>query len=93
MDLIAILTQYIAPVIVVICLAVGWCIKNLVSNDRLDDFIPTIAAVLGVAMAIWANLGNPVTPDVIALGLVSGLASTGLYEAMTHWVERGGDVS
>ena len=88
MDIIAFVTQHLVPVIVGICLIVGYCIKNIVKNDRLDDFIPTIGALLGLLIALWANVGQPVTPDVVFTGLASGLASTGLYEAVTHWLRN-----
>ena len=80
------LTAYIVPVIVGICLIVGYCIKKFVKNDRLDDFIPTIACVLGAILAVWVNMG--ISPDILLMGMASGLASTGMYEMVTHWVDK-----
>lgn len=80
------LTAYIVPVIVGICLIAGYCIKRFVQNDRLDDFIPTIACGLGAVIAIWANMS--ITPEILLMGMASGLASTGMYEMVTHWIEE-----
>lgn len=76
------------PVIVGICAIVGWLIKR-VDNDRLHDFIPTIVCVLGLALAIInANMnGDVITLEVIFAGMASGLASTGCYEMVLHWID------
>lgn len=73
------ITEYISPVALVICLAAGYIIKNLVPNDAVNRFIPCIVAVLGVAIVVWGEFA--ISPDILAAGLISGLASTGLYEA------------
>ena len=80
------LTQYIVPVIVGICLITGFCIKKIFKNDRLDDFIPTIACVLGLIIAVWANAAF--SPEIILTGMASGLASTGMYEMVSHWLKE-----
>jgi hypothetical protein len=72
-------TEYISPIALVICLAVGYIIKNLIANETIDRFIPCIVGILGIAICAWVEWS--ITPQVIALGLISGLASTGLYEA------------
>ena len=79
------LTQYLVPVIVGICLIVGYCIKSFIKNDRLDDFIPTIECVLGLLIAVWIH--GTITPDIALTGMASGLASTGLFEMVTHWLK------
>ena len=80
------LNAYIVPVIVGICLIMGYCVKKFVKNDRLDDFIPTFACVLGTVIAVWNS--GAINPDILLMGMASGLASTGLYEMVTHWVEK-----
>lgn len=80
------LNAYIVPVIVGICLIMGYCIKKFVKNDRLDDFIPTFACALGTVIAVWNS--GAINPDILLMGMASGLASTGLYEMVTHWVEQ-----
>lgn len=73
------ITDYISPIALVICLAVGYVLKHVVRTDVVNRWIPCIVAVLGVAMVAWAEWGF--SPDILAAGLISGLASTGLYEA------------
>lgn len=86
---ISFITDYIYPVALVICLAVGYIIKHAVPDERVDRFIPVIVGMLGIVICAWAEWS--LTPTVIALGLISGLASTGLYEAFTQIVGKAGD--
>lgn len=71
-------TDYISVLTVVICCCVGYVVKHFVPGDMINRFIPLIAAVLGVVISVWSAAAF--TPQVLAIGLVSGLASTGLYE-------------
>lgn len=80
------LTQFSIPVIVGICLCVGYILKNVVTTDKVNKFIPLIMGVLGLGLNMWINLG--VSPDIILGGLVSGLASTGLYEAFRQFIKK-----
>ena len=72
------LTEYMVPVIMGICLIVGYILKHWV-KDADNRLIPTVCAVLGVAIAIWMEWA--VTPEILLKGLASGLASTGLHQA------------
>lgn len=78
-DLNATLGTFAVPVVVVVCLCVGYVIKNVVPSEAANRWIPLTVAVLGVLINAWCA-GFAVTPEVVAGGLVSGLASTGLYE-------------
>lgn len=80
------LNDYMIPVIVGICLAVGYIVKHWI-KDVDNKIIPTLCAVLGVLVALWMNWGN-ITPEVILSGLASGLASTGLHQAFTQLINR-----
>ena len=80
------LNGYMVSVIVGICLCVGYIVKKWV-KDIHNRFIPTICGVLGLIVALWMNKWS-VTPDVILEGLFSGLASTGLYEALRNHLEK-----
>ena len=73
------LNAYIMPVVLVICLCIGFIIKNLIPGNKINKLIPLVVGLLGVLISIW-NADWTLTPDVIAIGLVSGLASTGAYE-------------
>lgn len=80
-------TTYIVPVIVGICLIVGFLIKNFTGAE--NKYIPVVVTVLGVALAVWMNW-PAVTPEVILGGAVSGLASTGMHQLFKQWIENGG---
>lgn len=79
---ISFITEYISPISLMICLVVGFIIKTCTTNEVLHRFIPCIAAGLGVIICCWDAMAF--TPAVIAAGLISGLASTGLYEALSN---------
>ena len=81
------LTEYAIPLIVGICLCVGYIIKNLVPSDGINRFIPLIMGVLGVLLNFWVN--QQFTAEVLLGGLFSGLASTGLYELFRNLINRG----
>ena len=83
------LNASIVPVIVGICAIVGYLIKKMVPNDRIHDFIPTIVCALGLLLAMANAIGGsmPITLDVVFAGMASGLASTGLWEMLTHWID------
>ena len=80
------LNQFSIPVIVGICLCVGYMLKNVVTTDKVNKFIPLIMGVLGLGLNMWISLG--VSPEIILGGLVSGLASTGLYEAFKQFIKK-----
>lgn len=81
------ITEYISPISLIICLVVGYIIKTCTSNTKLHKFIPCIVAVIGIVICCWDAWAF--TPAIIAAGLISGLASTGLYEALNNLLELG----
>ena len=76
------LKEYVVIIVLGICLCVGYILKNLIPTDKINRFIPLILGVLGVLLNIWISWG--VTPEIILGALISGLASTGLYEAFRN---------
>ena len=80
------LQDYIVLIVMGICLCVGYVIKNLIPTDKVNRFIPLIMAVLGVGLNVWLNFA--LTPEILLGGLVSGLASTGLYEAFAQFIKK-----
>ncbi|MBQ1230744.1 MAG: holin [Clostridia bacterium] len=80
------LQDYIVLMVLGICLCVGYIIKNLVPNDKINRFIPLIMGVLGIALNVW--LERTLTPKTVLGGLVSGLASTGFYEMFKHFITK-----
>ncbi|MBR5952794.1 MAG: phage holin family protein [Pseudobutyrivibrio sp.] len=83
------LQEYAVPVIVGICLCIGYIIKNLVPSEKINKFIPLIMGVLGVVINFWIN--HIMTPTILLGGLFSGLASTGLYEAFRNLISLKSD--
>ena len=82
------LNNYLVPVIVALCLIVGYIIKHWI-KDADNKIIPTVVAVVGIVTAVTMNWGS-VTVEVIVGGALSGLASTGLHQLFKQWV-AGGD--
>lgn len=83
---ISFVTEYAVPIIVGICLCIGYVIKNIITSEKVNKYIPLIMAVLGVVLNIWVNMGF--TPAILLGGLISGLASTGLHQAFKNIIER-----
>lgn len=81
MDL-TILTQYLDIIIVGICLCVGFVVKKWV-KDVDNKFIPTIVCILGLILKV---ITNGLALEFILSGMISGLASTGLYEAFRNFL-------
>lgn len=80
------LNNYIVLIVVGICLCVGYVLKNLIKNEKVNNYIPLIMAVLGVVLNLWIN-GFAFTPEILLGGLLSGLASTGLHQAFKQFIE------
>ena len=78
------ITTYIKPVALMACLVVGYCLKHIVTNERVNDWIPTIMACLGCALTLWA--AGPTLENGVA-GAVTGLASTGLHQAFKRAID------
>ena len=77
--------DFYMPLILVLCLGVGYILKHWI-KDVDNKIIPTILAFLGVAVAL---LTSP-TPNlqVIVGGMLSGLASTGMHQAFKNLIEK-----
>lgn len=83
------LKDFYIPVIVGICLCLGYVIKKWVA-DVDNKYIPTINAAVGLLLALWMH-SWAVSPEIILSGLFSGLAATGLYEAFRNLLEGKGN--
>lgn len=78
------LDEYMLPVVLGICLCVGFVLKKWIT-DLENKYIPTIVSGLGIFLAVWLN-DFQVTPDAILGGMISGLASTGMYELFRQYI-------
>lgn len=84
MDL-SFLSNYMVVVVVGICLVIGYIAKKWF-KDLENKYIPTLVAILGVALNVW--IAGGVSPEVILAGAFSGLASTGLHQAFTQLIDK-----
>ena len=75
---------YIVPVILGICLVVGYLIKNFTGAE--NRYIPLVVTVLGVGLAVWMHW-PAATAAILLGGAVSGLASTGMHQLFRQWIE------
>jgi uncharacterized membrane protein len=83
------INDYLVIIVVAICLCVGYVLKNIVTTNKVNKFIPLIMAVLGVVLNVWLN-GFTFTPEILLGGLASGLASTGMHQAFKQFIENKG---
>lgn len=78
------LNDYFIPVIVGICLCVGYVIKT--SIPKVDNsLIPMILSILGLVINVWIN--NSIDASIVLGGLFSGLASTGLHQVFKNLIK------
>lgn len=80
------LNEYAIPIVIGICLCIGFVIKQSLSFVP-NKYIPLIMSVLGIVLNVWLNQ-SLFTPEIMLGGLFSGLASTGLYELFRNIIER-----
>ncbi len=78
------LMQYFNLITVGICLCVGYAIKQ--SLDFIPNkYIPLIMLILGTFLGI---ISSGLSLESVLSGMVSGLASTGLYEAFRNLINK-----
>lgn len=78
------LAEYCIPVIVGICLCIGYVIKT--SVPKVDNsLIPMMMAILGLFINIWIN--HAINPSIVLGGIFSGLASTGLHQLFKNLIK------
>ena len=76
--------EYFVAVVLVACLIVGYIIKT--SFDKIPNkYIPTILAVLG---AVLNAVVSGLSVESVVYGALTGLASTGLHQAFTRFIEK-----
>jgi hypothetical protein len=82
------LNDYFELIIIGICLCIGYIVKNVIPSKSINRFIPLIMGVVGVALALWLHSFS-LSPEILLSGLVSGLASTGMFEMFRQFIEKG----
>lgn len=84
MDFTNILNENFVLVVMVACLIIGYLIKN--TFDRIPNkLIPTILAVAGALLNVSVS---GLSIETIVYGALTGLASTGLHQAFTKFIEN-----
>ncbi|MBR5780376.1 MAG: phage holin family protein [Bacteroidales bacterium] len=80
------LTEHFVLVVVVACLVVGYIIKHTSFLSKIpNNDIPVILAAVG---AVLNGFVSGFSVESIVYGAVMGLASTGLHQAFTRFVEN-----
>lgn len=83
------LFDYINPIILGICLMVGFVLKT--AFDKFPNkYIPLSALCMGTIISILINFSSGINAEVILGGMISGLASTGLYEMLRNLLNKDG---
>lgn len=84
------LMEHINLITLGICLCVGFALKYAKIFDWLgNQYIPLSMLVLGTIINVLVNIPN-INAAVILGGMISGLASTGLYEMMRNLLDKDG---
>ena len=91
-----VLSNYTVIVVMGLCLCVGYVIKNSLDFIK-NKYIPLIMAVMGIVLnlinccgEIMATKGaelGPLVLQIVLSGAMSGLLSTGVYEAFRGIIE------
>ncbi len=81
------LLDYSVPVIVGICLCVGYVIKNSLPFIP-NKYIPLLMAILGLVVNLAAQ--HNLSAEIALQGMFSGLLSTGMFELFRNLINKGG---
>lgn len=80
------LTQYFELVVVIACLVVGYIIKHWTLLKWIpNDDIPVILSIIGAVMNPFVS---GFTIESVVFGALMGLASTGMHQAFTRFIEN-----
>ena len=80
------LTEYFVLVVLVACLVIGYIIKHATILKRIpNDDIPVILAVFGCLLNLVVS---GLSVESAVYGAVMGLASTGMHQAFTKFIEK-----
>ena len=79
------LGELYVPIVMAICLCVGYILKRW-TNDEKHRIIPTVLAVLGAVCACVH--AKSISLETITAGAITGLASTGVHQAFKQMIEK-----
>lgn len=77
------LSKYFVLVVMVACLVVGYILKTSFTSFP-NKYIPTVLALIGMTLNLAVS---GLSIESAVYGAVMGLASTGLHQAFTRFIE------
>ena len=77
------LSKYFVLVVLVACLVVGYILKTSFTSFP-NKYIPTVLALIGMTLNLAVS---GLSIESAVYGAVMGLASTGLHQAFTRFIE------
>lgn len=77
------LLEMINPIILGICLLVGYALKTAFTKFP-NRYIPLAALSCGTLMSVLIHMQSGINAQVVLSGMISGLASTGLHEMLRN---------
>lgn len=84
------LMEFIDPITLGICLCIGFALKYAKIFEKFgNQYIPLSMLILGCIIGVITHIGN-INAAVVLGGMISGLASTGLYEMMRNLLKYDG---
>lgn len=84
------LLDYINLITLGICLCVGFALKYAKLFEWLgNQYIPLSMMLLGTVINVLINMPG-INAEIVLGGMISGLASTGLYEMMRNLIDKDG---
>lgn len=82
--------EFIDPITLGICLCIGFALKYAKIFEKFgNQYIPLSMLILGCIIGIVTHIGN-INATVVLGGMISGLASTGLYEMLRNLLKYDG---
>ncbi len=90
MNNLSFLIEFIEPITLGICLCIGFALKYAKIFEKFgNQYIPLTMLVLGCIIALVTHIGS-INAAVVLGGMISGLASTGLYEMLRNLLKYDG---
>ena len=85
------LFEYVNLLTLGICLCVGFALKTAFAGFP-NKYIPLAALTMGCIINILISLETGINAVVVLGSMISGLASTGLYEMMRNLLDKDGSL-
>lgn len=86
---ISFLLGMVNPLILGMCLAVGYALK-MAFEGFPNRFIPLAALSCGFLLSVILHWKSGINAEIMLGGMISGLASTGLYEMLRNLLKFDG---